>query len=391
MMRSGSSRRNFLAAGVALPAAAAASSGYPQSSPQAPPRTKSIREVQPSFRVLGKTGLKVTTVGFGCMITSDSSVIARAIDMGVNYFDTSRDYQNGNNERMVGSALGAKRKDAILATKTDGLNTKDALAELDTSLKELKTAYVDVWYLHDKSRAADLSEGLIQALQTAKKSGKTRFTGVSVHSGHRDVIPAVIKSGQFDVLLTSYNFAMGTSIDDLIDAAVKAGMGVVAMKVMAGSFRLRDISDRARAAVKRPGAHLAALKWAIRNPNIATTIPSMTDMEQLEENVSAMAVPFGASDSKVLSAQLDYIRPLYCRMCGSCQGACPQGLPVSDMLRYLSYAEGYGQFSLARERFLELPETLRSVRCSGCETCSVTCPNGVKIAERLGRAQTMLA
>jgi hypothetical protein len=163
------------------------------------------------------------------------------------------------------------------------------------------------------------------------------------------------------------------------------------MKVMAGSFRLRDISDRARAAVKRPGAHLAALKWAIRNPNIATTIPSMTDMEQLEENVSAMAVPFGASDSKVLSAQLDYIRPLYCRMCGSCQGACPQGLPVSDMLRYLSYAEGYGQFSLARERFLGLPENLRSVRCSGCETCSVICPNGVKIAERLGRAQAMLA
>jgi uncharacterized protein len=369
---SDSSRRNFLAAGLAPQA------GVPA---KAEPRT----------RVLGKTGLKVATVGFGCMITSDSSVIARALDMGVNYFDTSRDYQGGNNERMVGAALGARRKNVVLSTKTDGLTTKDALAELDTSLRELKTDHVDIWYLHEKGRAADLTDDLFKALQTAKKSGKTRFTGVSVHGGHRDVIPAAIKSGQFDVLLTSYNFAMGTSIDDLIAATVKAGMGVVAMKVMAGSFRLPGITDQARAAVKRPGAHLAALKWAVRNPNVATTIPGITGADQLEENVKAMSVPFVPADNKVLSAQLDTIRPLYCRMCGNCAGACPKGVPVSDVLRYLSYAEGYGQFSLARERFLRLPAEVRDVRCADCRTCAIECPNGVRVAERLIRAQEILA
>ncbi len=373
-MKSASSRRNFLAAGLALPAAAA-------------PAPK----VEPRYRVLGKTGLKVTTVGFGCMITSDSSVIARALDMGINHFDTSRDYQRGNNERMVGAALGSRRKNVVLSTKTDGLTTKDALAELDTSLRELKTDHVDIWYLHEKGRAADLTDDLLKAIQAAKKSGKTRFTGVSVHSGHRDVIPAAIKTGQFDVLLTTYNFAMGASMDDLIAVAVKAGMGVVAMKVMAGSFRLPDISDRTRAAMKTPGAHLAALKWSLRNPNIATTIPGMTDLEQLEENATAMSAPFAPADGKVLSAQLDYIRPLYCRMCGTCAGACPKGLPVSDVLRYLSYAEGYGEFSLARQRFLELPPELREVRCTDCAACAIACPNGVRIAERLIRAQELFA
>ena len=263
------SRRDFLAAGLALPAVSGAA-----------------QKVEPRYRTLGKTNLKVTTVGFGCMITSDSSVIARAVDQGINYFDTSRDYQRGNNERLVAAGLGARRKDVILSTKTDGLTTADALAELDASLKELKTDHVDVWYLHDKSKPEQLSDDLLRAQQAAKKAGKTRFTGVSVHSGHRETIPAAIKTGQFDVLLVTYNFAMGKSMDDLLEATAKAGIGIVAMKVMAGSFRLRDISDGARAAVKRPGAHLAAVKWSIRNPLVATTIPSMTDVEQLEERTS---------------------------------------------------------------------------------------------------------
>ena len=104
-----------------------------------------------------------------------------------------------------------------------------------------------------------------------------------------------------------------------------------------------------------------------------------------------MSGPFGPADEKVLAAQLEMIRPLYCRMCGECSGACPQGLPVSDVLRYLSYAEGYGQFSLARQRFRELPEELQSVRCSDCGSCAIACPNGVRVAERLSHAQELFA
>jgi hypothetical protein len=78
-------------------------------------------------------------------------------------------------------------------------------------------------------------------------------------------------------------------------------------------------------------------------------------------------------------------------MCGDCEGSCAKGLPVADLLRYLTYAEGYGQFSLGREHFLELPPEVTSVRCQDCTNCTVTCPFGVEVAPRLARAQELFA
>jgi hypothetical protein len=78
-------------------------------------------------------------------------------------------------------------------------------------------------------------------------------------------------------------------------------------------------------------------------------------------------------------------------MCGQCDGACAKGLPVADILRCLTYADGYGQFSLGRERFLELPAEVAQVRCDSCSTCTVDCPHGVRVSERLARAQELFA
>ena len=100
-----------------------------------------------------------------------------------------------------------------------------------------------------------------------------------------------------------------------------------------------------------------------------------------------MAEPFSPSDEKLLSQQLASISPTYCRMCGSCKGTCPKGLPVADMLRVLMYAESYGQFSLGRENYQSLAPELTQVRCTDCEACSVHCPNGVKVSGRLIRCQ----
>src|SRR6478672_12499162 len=156
----GSSRRNFLAAGLALPAAASASYPDSQSSPQPPaPRLAAGPVFQ--YKVLGKTGLKVTTLGFGCMITSDGSVVERAADIGITYYDTARGYQGGNNERMVGSALKRKRKEIVLSTKTHAGTKDDALRDLDTSLKELGTDFVDIWYLHAKGSPSEVTGDLI--------------------------------------------------------------------------------------------------------------------------------------------------------------------------------------------------------------------------------------
>jgi predicted aldo/keto reductase-like oxidoreductase len=104
-----------------------------------------------------------------------------------------------------------------------------------------------------------------------------------------------------------------------------------------------------------------------------------------------MTASFTDADQKLLVSQLEYIRPLYCRMCDQCDGTCAKGLPVADMLRYLTYADGYGQFALGRENFLALPSEVTQVRCGLCPTCSVQCPFGVNVSRRLSRAQELFA
>ena len=388
------SRRSFLASGLALPVVASATRS--EQAPQTPAKSQSPAKALSSgpelrYKILGKTGLKVTTVGFGCMITSDGSVVERAADLGITYFDTARNYQSGNNERMVGAALKKKRKDLVLSTKTEGRTKEDALAQLDTSLKELGTDFVDIWYLHAKTRPADVSDGLIEAQQIAKKAGKIRFAGVSTHSGQKELIPFLAKNPNIDVILTQYNFSMEPFMNEVIDEAAKAGKGIVAMKIMAGGFRRPQPGNLIQEKLKRDGAMLAALKWVVRNPNVHTTVPSMTDMDQLDENLKAFAQPFSAADEKLLALQLDHIRPMYCRMCGECDGQCRQGLPVADVLRFLTYADGYGQFALGRERFLRLDAAHTAVRCSECPGCTVQCPYGVHVAQRLIRAQDLFA
>ena len=390
-MKSRSSRRSFLAAGLAVPAAALASKG--SRSALAPGVLRPVADAEPQlrYRELGSTGVKVTEVGFGCLVTSDPSVIEAAADIGINLFDTARSYQSGNNERLVGSALKSRRKDVLISTKTGSRSAKGALADLETSLRELGTDYIDIWYLHGRRRPSDITDDLLEVFEKAKKDGKVRFTGFSTHNGMKELLRECAGKPHIDVILTTYNFTMDEDMAAAIREARSKGAGVVAMKVMAGGFRKIRPGHPLYEKFQKDGTMLAALKWVLADKNVDSTIPSMKDMEELEENLRAMSSPLTEEDRKLLARQLDYIRPLYCRTCGACEGACPKGLPVSDMLRHLSYAEGYGQFQLARENFLELPAEVRAVRCADCAECAVECPNGVRVAERLIRAQELLA
>ena len=390
-----SSRRSFLGTSLALPALASVPSetGSPAQAPAAQGRAP---QSAPKFTygTLGKTGMKITRLAFGCMVTSDQSVVERAADMGINYFDTARVYQGGNNERMVGAALKKYRDKVYISSKTPAKDRKSALDSLDASLKELQTDHLDVWHLHSRSTPAEVTDDLLDAQRTAKQQGKIRFAGVSFHAGHAEMIPAMLKLNHFDVFLLSYNYTMDPSIEPLLVAARKAGVGLVAMKVMAGGAKptpFYKVDPDKLSKLTREGAPLAALKWAMKNPNIDTTIPSIVDNEQLDENMTAMSAPFTAADGKLLAQRLEEIRPLYCRMCGHCEGQCSQGLPVADVLRFLMYAEGYGQFALGREHFKALPAELAEVRCGSCSNCTVKCPNGVQVASRLHIAQQLFA
>ena len=405
------SRRSFLTAGLVLPAARLRTT---HNLPLAPEGSQATPEsIKLTYRTLGKTGLKVTSLAFGCMTTADPSVIKRAADLGINHFDTARGYQQGNNERMVGAALKDVRHKVIISSKSTA-RTRDALlADLDTSLRELGTDYLDIWYLHMKNEPEQLTADLLEAQRVAKQSGKIRFAGVSTHFNMDKMLAHLATLGQTDVVLTTYNFAM-RSVDaaanqnpdapksdmtEAIRSARKAGLGIVAMKVMAGGVNRVIRGDRLYGAnpqelskrLSQPGVAVAALKWALKSESVDTAIVCMTDHDQLDENLQAMAGPYSEKDENLLTNQLASIGPNYCRMCGSCGGVCDKGAPVPDVLRFLTYAEGYGQFALARERFLEMPRRAREARCSDCTSCSFRCAYGVAVRDHLTHAQEVLA
>jgi predicted aldo/keto reductase-like oxidoreductase len=377
-MQTNSSRRNFLVAGLSIPVAGLANTPAPQTpATQLPP--PALGAVAVRYRTLGKTGMKVSTVGYGCMITSDSSVISRAVDLGINYFDTARGYQKGNNERMVGAALKGSRNKIVLSSKSEAKTAADAVAELDTSLRELGTDHLDIWYMHSRDTVAAIPDELVAVWENARQQGKIRHIGISTHKPNA-IVERILEVGKFEVVLSTYSFAIGAANDSAYEKLTAAGIGLVAMKVMAPAARAR-----------KPEGPLAALKWVLRDTRFATTVPSMTDMEQLETNVRAMSEPFAPADGKLLARINQDIRPLYCRMCYQCSGQCPKGASVPETMRYLAYADFYGQFALGREHFLALPEQARNVRCRDCAACQVQCPNGVHVSERLTRAQEMFA
>lgn len=378
------SRRQFLQAGLALPAAGLVSSSAKLDT--AALQTSSDKIV---YRTLGKTGLKVTGVGYGIGFTPVTEVVARALDMGINYYDTSRDY--GDSEKIFSGVLkGRKRDKIVIATKSPNREKAKIIADLDRSLQELGTDYVDIWHLHARDTPSSVPDEAIEALEACKKSGKARFVGLSCHDPNR-MADFVIKTGKFDVVQTTYSYAIGSYYrDGAIKKLHDAGIGVIAMKVVVAltGLNLKSFDNEPRTTGEGP---LAGIKWVLKNPAIGTTVPFMTSIAELEMNFRAMAEPYTPADEKMLYVLNEQIRPDYCRMCYQCSGVCPKGLPVTDILRYLAYNDYCGNYHQGLANFKNLSQELRSVRCSDCSTCAIECPNGVHVRDRLMRAQDLFA
>jgi aryl-alcohol dehydrogenase-like predicted oxidoreductase len=371
------SRREFLQAGLALPATPLISANLFNASPSAPAGA--------GYRTLGKTGLRVSGVGCGAGIIPDPVVINRAIDLGVNYFDTARGYGEGKSEQITGTALKGRRDKVVLASKTDGRTKDIILKDMDASLKALQTDHVDIWHLHSRDTPDTITDEAVEACEILKKQGKTRFIGVSAHDINA-VVDKILSVGRFDVVQTTYSYAIGAPFRHAaISKLHGAGIGVVAMKVIiaVAGFVPRDIP------LKNEGP-LAAIKWVLSNQAISTTVPYAKDVAELEMNVRAMTEPYTPQDEKMLYVRNQLIRPLYCRMCYECRGKCPKGVPVTDELRYLAYNDFGGSFQLAQDNFMSLPKEIRKIRCADCSACSVHCRNGVEVQRRLIRAQQLL-
>jgi predicted aldo/keto reductase-like oxidoreductase len=376
-----SSRRKFLQAGLALPVVGLVATHSPESFGQS---TGGV-----GYRALGKTCLKVSGVGCGVGLIPDPAVLVRAVDLGVNYFDTARTYEKGKSEEITGAALQSRRNKIILASKTDGMTKAEVLREMDESLKALRTDHVDIWHLHSRDTPDAITDEAVEAQEMLKKQGKTRFIGISTHDINA-VVDKIIKLGKHDVVQTTYSYPIGSDRNAALHRLHEAGIGVVAMKVVvAMSMAGFGPPPKGRKVLTNEGP-LAAVKWVLKNPDISTTVPHADNLEQVEMNFRAMTEPYTPEDEKMLFARNEEIRPLYCRMCYGCKGKCPKGVPVTDELRYLAYNDFAGDFRQARNNFMRLPNEIRTVRCSDCSACAIRCPNGVEVRNRLIRAQDLL-
>jgi len=368
-------------AGLALPAA-----GLVSSEGMAPAFQSSPEVV---YRTLGKTGLRVSGVGYGIGFVPIPEVVGRALDMGVNYFDTARPY--GDSEKIFSGVIKGRQRDKIVIATKSGSSTKDAIIkDLETSLKMLGTDYVDIWHLHGRDDPKQIPDEAIEGLEECKRSGKTRFIGFSCHDPN-NIADWTIKTGKFDVVQTTYSFPIGAIYrNQAIKKMHEAGIGVVAMKVVVAlsGFNLKSVDNPA--ATKGEGP-LAGIKWVLQNPAIGTTVPFMRTIPELEMNFRAMSEPYTPEDERLLFSMNEQIRPEYCRMCYQCKGQCPKGMPVTDVLRFLAYHDFCGSYHQAVVSFRDLAKEIRQVRCSDCSSCIIECPNGVHVQDRLVRAQELLA
>ncbi len=327
-------------------------------------------------RKLGKTGLELPVVSFGVMRADNPNLIKAAMDAGVEHFDTAHGYQHGNNEKMLGEVFKNYPRDSFtIASKMNTKSKKEFLEMLDTSLERLKMDHVDILYSHAlSSREEVLSEEILDALQTAKKQGKTRFVGLSTHSNEPEVIKAAIDSKVHEVIETAFNFKQDhkEELAQRIREASEAGLGIVGMKSMAGG-RLGKEAEKMH--------FRAALKWVLKNPHVHTIIPGITNFEELKEN---MAIMENLSLTKEEADFLAYASPLeglYCNGCQKCIGECKKHLPIPDMMRAYMYAYGYGETKKAKEE-LALAG-MEDNPCANCTDCTVHCIKGFNIPGKL--------
>jgi len=341
-------------------------------------------------RKLGNTGIELPVVSFGVMRADNPNLIKAAMDTGYEHFDTAHVYQKGNNEKMLGEILKDYPRDSFtIATKVppeekdretghllSGSTKKAFLDKLDISLKRLKMDHVDILYAHSiSSKQAVEFEPILDALQTAKKQGKTKHIGLSTHKNEPEVIEAAIQQGVHEVILTSYNFQQDhhEKMTRAIAKASEAGIGIVGMKSMAGG-RLGKDSDK-------PVDYLAALKWVLNDPHVHTTIPGIINFEQLRENFSVMANLDLTREEKNYLHAASLEQGLYCNACEQCIPTCRKNIPIPEMMRAYMYAYGYREMKKARDVLVD--HQVDGNPCQDCSVCTVRCVKGFNVRGKL--------
>jgi aryl-alcohol dehydrogenase-like predicted oxidoreductase len=318
-------RRNFLKRGTAAAGLAAsqkileplAASGEAVKDDAAFPR-----------RVLGKTGEKLSIIGFGGIVVTDteptfaSNVVAEAFDRGINYFDVAPSY--GNAEERLGPALEPYRKRSFLACKTEKRDKEGATAALENSLKLLRTDHFDLYQLHAMTKMEDVDKvfgpnGAMETFLAARKAGKIRFIGFSAHSVETAL--ALMDRFEFDTILFPINFVLFSQAKfgpTVLERARQKDMGILALKAMAKTVWPKDMKQEARPQPKcwyqpAPIADEAALalRWTLSQPITAAVPPGDEKYFRRALDIAQKFVPIRAEEEKILMASAAGVEPLF--------------------------------------------------------------------------------
>ena len=335
------------------------------------------------YRTLGKTGLKVTTVGMGVMNCSDPAVVLRAFDLGINFFDTAPSYMGGRNEEMVGKVFKGKRDKVFIQTKLGTGDEKRTRDSVEKSLRRLQTDYVDVllWHgLHSNDEVSDTR--LHEFMEKMKKEGKARFTGFSAHSRMANLLREATKVRHHDVALVSYNFTHSRDLREAVTQAAAAGIGIVAMKTQAGGYKKEKMGNLS--------PHQAALKFVLRDTNVTLAVPGVTTIEQIEACAATMGTTLSLRDGDSLRQYHTFLQGRTCTLCGGCDGECPKSVPYGRFLRAVMYHDGYEDNRLAREVLGNTVALQTPAQCSECRSCLAVCRRGLDVQAQIRRAGQIL-
>ena len=313
---------------------------------------------------LGKTGLTIEKNGFGCLpiqrISRQEAVrlLRRAYDGGMNYFDTARAYTDS--EEKVGEAFAGMRDKVILATKSQAQTGEQMKQDLETSLRMLKTDYIDVYQFHNPAFCPRPggADGLYDAALETQAQGKIRFISITNH--RLAVAQEAIDSGLYATLQFPFSYLSGVQEEMLLDGCVKAGMGFIAMKALAGGL-IRDGYTEAAFMARQP--HVVPI-WGVQHD---WELEQFLDCIQNPPELTPERQAVIARDRKELAGD-------FCRGCGYCM-PCPVGIEINNCARMsLMLRRAPADAWLTPEQQAKM-EKIKD--CLHCGQCKSKCPYGL--------------
>jgi predicted aldo/keto reductase-like oxidoreductase len=310
---------------------------------------------------LGRTNLSVCASGFGALPiqripTADAVILLRkALDKGITFFDTARMYSDS--EEKIGAAFSGRRHEVIIATKTTATTGSQVMADLATSLKNLKTDYVDILQLHNPDALSDPSdqEGSYAALVSAKEQGLIRFAGLSNHSMERAV--AAARSGLYDTIQFPLSSLSSDSDLGIVGACKDNDVGLIAMKALSGGL----ITNAASTFVfLRQWKNVLPI-WGIQRET------ELNEFLALEANPPALD---GMMWERIEKDRLE-LKGKFCRGCGYCM-PCPTGIQINWAARMSLLLRRAPYQNFLTDPWCEKMALIRE--CTLCGQCKSKCP-----------------